>query len=180
MVAAAALALFVWKDLSAPSPAEVARASSQVTRAAARQHFDATPLVVSNDRSMVSRSATRYMQAPVQVPEFSTDDVRLIGWQPTQLDGRQSATFIFDVLLSGRLHRVNLHAVNLDHVDLSSQQRVVVGSVPLWIDHAYGYHTVTFEGPRNLGYVFSSNMNVDALVSLVAHSDLVALVDRQR
>jgi len=92
-LAVAALALFIWTDLNPQSEATTAK-SSQVTRDAARQHLLDKPLIVGHDRPTVGRSATNFLEQPVQAPRFASSNVHFLGWTPAQLAGKQSANFV--------------------------------------------------------------------------------------
>ena len=174
-VAAAALALFVWSDLVAPpQDAPVARKSSQVTQDVARQHLREAPLFVSNDRGTVGRGAADFLNTDVRAPRFSSQEVKLLGWTPAQLGGKQSATFVYEVTNQTGRHRVHAHAVALADIDFRSQTKLVIEGAELWVDGAYGFNTVTYH-PRDgrLAYVFSSDMGLDALVAMVTRTDTV-------
>tara|TARA_R110002096_G_scaffold171490_8_gene344628 strand:- start:25938 stop:26771 length:834 start_codon:yes stop_codon:yes gene_type:complete len=174
-VAAAALALFVWSDLVAPQQdAPVARKSSQVTQDVARQHLREAPLFVSNDRGTVGRGAADFLNTDVRAPRFSSQEVKLLGWTPAQLGGKQSATFVYEVTNQTGRHRVHAHAVALADIDFRSQTKLVIEGAELWVDGAYGFNTVTYH-PRDgrLAYVFSSDMGLDALVAMVTRTDTV-------
>jgi anti-sigma factor RsiW len=175
-VAAAALALFAWSDLVAPqkeAPAQVAK-SSQVTKDVARQHLREAPLFVSNDRGTVGRGAADFLNTDVRAPRFSSQEVKLLGWTPAQLGGKQSATFVYEVTNRTGRHRVHAHAVALADIDFRSQTRLVIDGAELWVDGAYGFNTVTYH-PRDgrLAYVFSSDMGLDALTAMVTRTDTV-------
>ncbi len=176
VLAAAALALFVWSDLIAPQeqPTPPVAKSSQVTQDVARQHLREAPLFVSDDRGAVGRGAAEFLKTHVRAPRFSSQEVKLLGWTPAQLGGNQSATFVYEVTNQTGRHRVHAHAVALADIDLRSQSKVVIDGAELWVDGAYGFNTVTYH-PRDgrLAYVFSSDMGLDALVAMVTHSDTV-------
>lgn len=173
-LAAAALLLFVWTDFVSHGAAETTANSSQVTRDVARQHLKEAPLFVSNDRRTVGRGAAEFLETPVRAPQFSGQEVKLLGWTPAQLDGKQSATFVYEVANQTGRHRVHAHAVALADIDLRSQTKLLIDGAELWIDGAYGFNTVTYH-PRDgrLAYVFSSDMSVDALVAMVTRTDTV-------
>ena len=172
-LAAAALVLFVWTDLNAGRTEAKVQRSAQVVRDAARQHLRETPLFVSGDRQMVGQGAASFLEAPVSPPRFWSPEVRLLGWTPAQLDGRRSATFVYEVIDRAGRHRVHAHAVELDDIDLSSQKKFTFDGGTLWIASAYGYNTVTYAGEQHVGYVFSSDLPLEALVDLVAKTDIV-------
>lgn len=175
VLAAAALALFVWTDLVAPQETVAsATKSSQVTQDVARQHLREAPLFVSNDRGTVGRGAADFLNTPVRAPRFSSQEVKLLGWTPAQLGGKQSATFVYEVTNQTGRHRVHAHAVGVADIDLRSQSRLVIDGAELWVDAAYGFNTVTYH-PRDsrLAYVFSSDMSLDALVAMVTRTDTV-------
>ncbi|MCP4443908.1 MAG: zf-HC2 domain-containing protein [Myxococcales bacterium] len=173
--AAAALLLFAWTTFLPTGSAEIAVAhSSQVTQDVARQHLREAPLFVSNDRGDVGRGAADFLNTPVRAPQFSSQAVKLLGWTPAQLGGKQSATFVYEVTDQTGRHKVHAHAVALEDIDLRSQSRLVIHGAELWIDEAYGFNTVTYH-PKNrrLAYVFSSDMSVNALVAMVTRTDTV-------
>ncbi len=176
-VAAAALVLFLWTSFIPGKHKVPVAKSSQVTQDVARQHLRETPLFVSNDRRTVGRGAADFLNTPVRAPRFSSQGVKLLGWTPAQLGGKQSATFVYEVTNQTGRHRVHAHAVALANVDLQSQSRIVIDGAELWVDGAYGFNTVTYH-PQNsrLAYVFSSDMSVDALVAMVTRSDTVNML----
>lgn len=181
VAAAAALMLFLWTDFQT---AEVpAVNSSQVTKDAARQHINESPLVVIGDRSAITRSAARFMDAPVVAPRFSSTEIRLLGWKPGQLNGKQSANFVYEVPRRTGKHQVSVHAVarhDLHERSLSGQKRLEFDGAILWIDSAYGFNTVTYKGVHGVAYVFSSDMKLEELVHLVTNSDIINMLDQER
>ncbi len=177
-LAVAALTLFIWNDLSAQSETDVAK-TSHVTQAAARQHLLNKPFYVSNDRTSVGRSATSYLTHPVQAPRFSSTKVRLLGWTPAQLGGKQSATFVYEVVDRKGRHQVNVHAVKRSEIDVGGQIKLKIGDAELFIDDALGFTTVTYAGSPSLAYVFSSDMSAEALVDLVTNTDLVNILSQR-
>ena len=178
-LAVAALTLFIWTDLNTQSaPATVQ--TSQVTRDAARQHLFEKPLMVGTDHTTVGRSATNYLNQPVQAPRFSSTKVRLLGWMPTQLAGKQSATFVYEVTDRKGRHQVNVHAVKRNEIDLSSQTTIELdGGAKLSVDSALGFTTVTYAGSQPLAYVFSSDMSAEALLGLVTNADVANMLTRR-
>ena len=169
-VAAAALVLFIWSDLVHTDQAQHVVATSapgQVTRDAARQHLQQTPLLVS-DRN-----------TPVGAPQFSSQKVKLLGWTPGRLQGKQnlqpqeSATFVYEVRNTTGSYRVHAQVVALSRLDLRTQTKLVVGGTELWVDSALGFNTVTYISKGGLAYVFSSDMSVQALVAVVTHTDIM-------
>ena len=122
---------------------------------------------------MVGQGAASFLDAPVSPPRFWSPEVRLLGWTPAQLNGRRSATFVYEVIDRAGRHRVHAHAVELDDIDLSSQKKFTFDGGTLWIDSAYGFNTVTYAGGHHVGYVFSSDLPLEALVDLVAKTDIV-------
>jgi hypothetical protein len=173
----AALTLFVWTDLQSQK-APVAK-SSQVTRDVARQHLQEKPLFVAGDRGSVDRSAASYLDYPVNAPRFSSTKVRLLGWTPAQLGGKQSATFVYEVIDRRGRHEMNVHAVKRSEIDVSAQAKLNMDGAELWIDNAYGFNTVTYAGSESLAYVFSSDMAADALIDLVTNTDLVNMLSQR-
>ncbi len=174
-LAVAALALFIWSDLSAQEES-ISTQTSQVTRDAARQHLLDKPLFVGTDRKSVGRSATSYLNAPVQAPRFSSTRVRLLGWTPAQLGGKQSATFVYEIIDRKGRHLMNVHAVKRREINVDGQTKLNVGGSELSIDSALGFTTVTYVGSQELAYVFSSDMTADALVDLVTNTDIVNML----
>ncbi len=174
-VAAAALALFIWSDLVRTDSGQhvvgqhavATSAPGQVTRDAARQHLQQTPLFVS-DRN-----------TPVGAPQFSSQKVKLLGWTPARLQGKQnlqpeeSATFVYEVRNATGLYRVHAQVVALSRLDLRTQTKLIVGGTQLWVDSALGYNTVTYISKSRLAYVFSSDMSVQALVAVVTRTDIM-------
>jgi hypothetical protein len=171
-VAVAALALFIWTDLN-PQTEVTSVPSSQVTHDAARQHLQERPLIVSNDRKVMGRSATDYLNQPVQAPRFASNKVHLMGWTPAQLAGKQSAAFVYEVIDRKGRHRVNVHAVKRSDIDLSSHRKLKIAGAELSVDRALGFTTVTYAGPGELVYVFSSDMTAESLMYLVTNTDIV-------
>lgn len=181
LMAAAALSLFIWTDLRGPRATSLSsqhNPSTQVIRDAARQHLRDKPLFVSSDRQMVGEGAASFLETPISPPRFWSPKVRLLGWTPAQLDGRRSATFVYEVIDNAGRHRVHAHAVELADVDLNSQKRFDFDGGTLWIDSAYGFNTVTYAGGQRVGYVFSSDLPLEALVDLVAKTDIVNTLSR--
>lgn len=177
-LAASALALFVWTDLVG-SPENARAQSSQVTRDAARHHLQESPLFVSSDRRTVGRSAANYLDHPVQAPRFSSTEVRLLGWTPVQLGGKQSATFVYEAIDRRGRHKINVHPIRRSEIDVSSQVKLTHDGAELWVDSAFGFNTVTYAGSTSTAYVFSSDMAAEALVNLVINSDIVNVVSHQ-
>ncbi len=177
VLAAAALALFVWGDLvrtdivrtdHAQQEVATTTAPGQVTREAARQHLQKAPLFVGD------------MNTAVRAPQFSSQEVKLLGWTAARLHGKQSlqpeesATFVYEVRDATGLHRVHAQALALTRLDLRSQTKLIVGGTELWVDSALGFNTVTYISKgRRLAYVFSSDMSVQALVAVVTHTDIM-------
>lgn len=178
-VAVAALALFVWNDLN-PQSQDLRAQSSQVTRDAARHHLQDQPLFVSSDRGSIAQSAATYLEQPVQAPRFSSTQVRLLGWTPVQLDGKQSATFVYEVMNQQGRHKMNVHAVKRSDIDVRSQSKLRIDGAELWIDSAMGFNTVTYVGSQSLAYVFSSGMSTESLVDLVTNTDIVNMLNQRR
>ena len=176
-LAVAALALFMWTDLHSQAEGTQAQ-SSQVTRDAARHHLREKALFVSGDRTSVGRSAASYLDYPVQAPRFSSSKVRLLGWTPAQLGGKQSVTFVYEVIDRRGRHEMNVHAVKRSEIDVSSQIKLKLDGAELWVDSAFGFNTVTYAGSQSIAYVFSSDMTTDALVDLVTDTDIVNMLSR--
>jgi anti-sigma factor RsiW len=176
-LAVAALALFIWTDINSRSEAPVAQ-SSQVTRDAARQHLQEKPLLVAGDRGSVGRSAASYLNQPVSAPRFSSTKVRLLGWTPAQLGGKQSATFVYEVIDRTGRHEMNVHAVKRSEIDVSTQVKLNLDGAELWTDSAFGFNTVTYAGSETIAYVFSSDMSASALIDLVTNTDIVNMLQR--
>lgn len=181
-LAVAALALFIYTDINARSeaPAATVAESSQVTRDAARQHLQERPLMVAGDRGSVARSAASYLNHPVSAPRFSSTKVRLLGWTPAQLGGKQSATFVYEVIDRTGRHEMNVHAVKRSEIDVSKQAKLKLdGGAELWADSAFGFNTVTYVGTDSIAYVFSSDMSARALVDLVTNTDIVNVLSQR-
>lgn len=178
VVAACALALFSYRELK--GPATIA-GESAITRDAARKHFIESPMVVSDDRGMVARSAGNFLSTPVRPPRFSHQGVSLLGWEPGHLDGRQAATFVYELARhrTGR-HRVNVHVLGAHDLDLSAQTKRVIEGRELWIDEALGMNTVTYRSDGTIAYVFTSDMALDELLQLVTQTDILMVLDDQR
>ena len=177
-VAVAALALFIWTDLN-PEQVAATPESSQVTRDAARQHLQEKPLFVGHDRNTVGRSATDYMEHPVQAPRFSSTKVRYLGWTPARLAGKQSATFVYEITDRKGRHQVNVHAVKRNEIDLSSQMKLEVSGAALFVDSHLGFTTVTYASSQPLAYVFSSDMSAEALIDLVTNTDTLNMLSQR-
>jgi len=176
VLAAAALALFIWNEGLSNSSTDAVAKSSQVTRDAARQHFRETPLFVSNDRGSVGRGAADFLNTPVHAPRFYSSNIKLIGWTPTQIGGRQSATFVYEFVNQTGRHRVHVQTVDVAYVNLNSQRQQTIDGTKLWVDSAYGFNAVTYASADRLAYIFSSDISVDALIELVSSTDTVNTV----
>lgn len=171
-LAAAALLLFVWSDLRTPDsgPAQ----SSQVTRDTARQHFQDTPFFVSNDPGSVGRSAGNYLNRRVAPPRFSSQQqVRLLGWTPASVNGKQSATIVYEIVNRTGRHEMRVNLVPSQSLDLASHHKSSFNGTNYWVDSAYGVQTVTVLAGESIAYVFSSDLSVKALVGLVTQTDIV-------
>jgi anti-sigma factor RsiW len=177
-LAVAALALFIWTDLS-PQPEVTTVQSSLVTQDAARQHLQEKPLIIGNDRSTMGRSATDYLRQPVQAPRFASTEVQLKGWSPAQLAGKPVATFVYEVTDRKGLHRVNVHVVKRGELDLSSHRKLKIGGAELSVASALGFTTVTYAGSGPLAYVFSSDMTAESLMYLVTNTDIVNTISQR-
>lgn len=177
-LAVAALSLFIWTDLNQPTETATTQ-TGQVTRDAARQHLLDKPLFIGNDRTSVGRGATDYLNLPVQAPRFSSTKVRLLGWTPAQLAGKQSATFVYEVVDRKGRHQVNVHAVKRSEIDISSQITLEVSGAKLAVDSALGFTTVTYAGSEGLAYVFSSDMSAEELIVLVTNTDIFNMLTRR-
>ena len=172
-IATAALALFAWGQWQQQTASTTqAVASSQVTRDVARLHLRESPLFVTNDRNTVGRGAAEFLEIPVEAPQFSSRGVKLVGWTPAQVNGKQSATFVYEVANATGRHRVHVHAVALADIDLRSQTKLELDGAVLWVDSAYGFNTVTYAGRGRLAYVFSSDMSIEDLAAMVVRTDI--------
>ena len=175
-LAVAALAIFVWTDLVAPeSKGELT--SSEITQDAARKQLRDNPLFLSSgDRLSVGRSAASYLDRPVQLPRFTSTKIRLLGWMPAQLGGRQSVTFVYEVIDKTGRHEMNVHAIDLSQVKLGAQNKRRIDGADLWVDSAFGFNTVTYAESESFAYVFSSDLSVPALVDMVTNTDIVNML----
>lgn len=179
VAAAAALFLFVFAGPLAPAAEHAATEPAaepqpeRVAHEAVRQRFRASPVMVPGNRGEVSRSAAQYLRVPVRPPSFGRDDVDLLGWQPSNLRGRQAALFLYQVEGPSGRHQVNVHVLDARNLDLRSQDRVRVGARELWIDRPFGFSSVSFRDTGGIGYVFTSDMPSAELVALVAESDIL-------
>ena len=172
VLAAAALVLFMWSDLQSSDTAQPQ--SSQVTRDTARQHFQDTPLFVSGDPSTVGRGAGQYLNRSVAPPQFSTQQkVRLLGWTPSSVNGKQSATIVYEVVNRTGRHEMRVNLVPRQSLDLLSQRKLTLAGSSYWVDSAYGVQTVTVDAGESIAYVFSSDLSIEVLLSLVTQTDIV-------
>ncbi len=178
-LAVAALALFVWSDLAASEEGQVAK-SSQVTQDAARQHFQESPLFVSEDRSSIGRGAAGYLRTPVSAPRFATQNVRFLGWTPSQLGGKQSVAFVYEVVNRTGRHEVRVNAAALDSLQLQSAEMKSANGFEYWTDTAYGFQTVTVKRGETIAYVFSSDLSLSSLLGLVTNTDIVNSLERSQ
>jgi anti-sigma factor RsiW len=178
-LAAAALVLFIWSDLNPTTTTTTTTTTALITEEAARHHLQEQPLFVSGDRGTVTQGAASFLNTSVQAPRFSSPEVRLLGWTPAQLGGKQSAAFVYEVLDQTGRHVVKVHAVKRSEVDVSGQQRLVLHGAELWVDAAYGFNTVTYIGSASVAYVFTSDINPRELVGLVTETDIVNVLSGQ-
>ena len=123
-------------------------------------------------RSTVSEQVADYFQAAVTVPRWRDGNVMIRGWRPTQLSGMAAAELQYLARLDGESHPLTLHMVAARNLNLKGRSTVRVGSTQVWVDRAYGYSVVLFRSKQGIGYVFSSELDSQRLVSLVAGSSL--------
>ncbi len=171
--ATAALALFMWSNLT-DGAGEPTSKSSQVAKDVARQHLQEAPIFVSNDRAVVGQNARQYLKRDIRAPHFPSQEVKLLGWMPSKLGGKQVASFIYEVRNQTGLHRVHAHAVEIGDINFRSQKKLIVDGLQFWVDGAYGFNTVTYHPVDSpVAYVFSSDIGLDALVAMVTRTDIV-------
>lgn len=176
-LAAAALLLFVWSEVRAPSTP--AAPSRRVSRDAAREHLQGSPLFVSQDRASVRQGAARYLAQPVRTPQFFSKEIRLLGWTPGRLAGKPSAVFVYQLRDRSGLHRINVHLVDRSVLDIESLTPVRASGIELRATSAFGLQTVIFAGSGDVAYVFTSDLPLDRLATLAAQSDVVNVLDNR-
>jgi hypothetical protein len=172
--AAAALALFAASEVA---PRQTMQAEAPTVRQVVRDRFDDTPLWGGSPRE-ISLAAEEYLRMPLSPPRFSTVDASLKGWRPRQIDGRLAAMLVYDVSRpGGQRHQITVHVLNARDLDLHGRERRVVSGKELWVASPLGVSTVSYKDRYGIGYVFSSDIDMDDLMSLVVSSDLLYKVN---
>ena len=113
---------------------------------------------------------------PCELPQFRNVDATLRGFQPTQLSGRPAALLNYDIRIAGRSYRVALFVVNAHKLDLRTRESVTVGNRVLsLLEHSdrRERRAIAYRSARDIGYVFVSDMDEDALIDVVANSGLL-------
>jgi anti-sigma factor RsiW len=178
--AAAALALgfFIYSELRGVLPTPQGK-GAPIALAQERHTVPRAPMVVSNDRGQIARSAGEFLQAPVQPPRFPHEPVNLLGWEPGHFNGRTAATFVYELRRPLENRRVHVHAFAAENLDLSTHKRHTIDGRELWTDRSFGMNTVTYKSASDVAYVFASEMEASELLRLVGQSDVLRMLDRR-
>ncbi len=171
VAAAAALAVFV----VAPGSS---RNEDLVTHAAVQQHLRQPPIEVQG--AAVSPWLHEHFRPSIEVPRFSSSDIRLKGARLSHLRGLDAAQLFYEVESFGRLHEVQAHIIDASNLAFRGSRRQVIDGRELWIDGQLGLSVVAYKAPDGIGYVFtSSDMDERQLVDLVGSSDLLLRVNER-
>jgi hypothetical protein len=134
-----------------------------------------TPVAVSSggSRPELWQAAQEYTRLPVRPPRFLQDNVRLRGFEPGWLLGQRAALFVYEIHGPMGRHRIHVHTLDARDLDLRSRDRREVAGREIWVSRALGLSSVTFKDETGVGYVISSDLELDQLVDLVSRSDLL-------
>jgi anti-sigma factor RsiW len=175
IAAAAALALFVFQETRAISPAP-----SPVVQEVVQQRMGTSlPVMQTGTRPELSRAAQEYTRIPVRPPRFDGSGADLRGFQRAQVQGRDAAVFVYEISTPVGIHTVYVHTLDARDLDLRSPDRRVIDGREIWVAQPRGFSTVSYKDELGVGYVFSSDMEPDDLVALVLRSDLLFLVSER-
>ena len=177
LAAAAALVVFALSQLG---PGGAGRSTeSPAVRQAVRDRFSELDLRGGSPQE-ISVAAEEYLRLPLSPPHFVSRGAQLKGWQPRELNGRLAAMLFYEVPgPHGQRHVVTVHVLNARDMDLRGTARRKVGSKVVWVARPLGVSTVSYKDPTGIGYVISSDMNLDRLVGLVVKSDLLYKLNEQ-
>lgn len=197
VAAAAALVFFVTDTMTSPEAAdasgdEVAAVTVQKrdfaptpaptpTRVRTRQPVEPTPVLevphipdsyAAADERLIQRAAREYTGVPLLLPQFSNVDATLVGFEPTELSDRRAAMFKYEVRVDGKTYLMALYALYAGDLDLRAKQSVTVGQRELSVLEHASRRAIALR-TQNIGYVFVSNMDQDALIDVIANCGLL-------
>ena len=183
-IAVAALTLFTVSTVKQPGRTQN---SGMATAAIKEQATIPVSMLRRGTRPELSRAAQQYVRMPVRPPRFNqsaapsakpNEDLR--GYLQSQLNGRVAALFVYEISTNYGLKRVFVHTLDARNVDLKTDDKRMIGDKELWLTQKQGFSTVAYTDETGVGYVFSSKMDGQNLVGLVAKSDLINLVESQQ
>lgn len=174
LAAAAAIAVFVVGLQPPPAPA-----TQPVAKEVVRQHTRSRPLEVQG------AGTGRWLRenfAPIDPPQFATQNVALLGARLTAINGHDAAQLQY--LVSQGANQFTLTAVviaDLGPDDLRGGQPIKVGNRVLHVYDVDGMPTISYVDEHRMGYTFASQrLSAQELLELVVSSDLIGRASQGR
>ena len=101
------------------------------------------------------------------------------GWEPLRPRNPTSALLVSEVPNDADTYRLEVQTLDARNLDKSNTERRVVRGTEVWVATRFGVNGVSYTDENGDGYVFSSQMDMDALIDLVVRSDLVDRVNQR-
>ncbi|MCG8419984.1 MAG: zf-HC2 domain-containing protein [Proteobacteria bacterium] len=172
LAAAAALILFV-VSVQGDHP----RPETTVD-AAVKRHMRRLPIEVRG--AAVGDWADRHLRQRVHLPRFNNPETTLRGARLSHLNGRDALQIYYDVSIAYRNFEISALLLDASDIDLRTGRRHVVAGRELWVGQSMGYNVVAHKDKRGIGYVFTSEMNVEDLLRIVANTDVLLSIPEGR
>jgi len=175
LAAAAALVLFMVRT-GQPTDVPTTRAGEAlVAPRMATPHPQAMPVVARTVAAEAEQPPAfdRYFASPITPPRFAAQSVRLDGWRPARLRGYEAIELQYTIVTESGAHQLTVHILDARNIDVSGQRRVATAGHVMWVDRPLGFTAISYQDRSGVGYVFTSDMAEDELMTLVMSSDLL-------
>lgn len=171
--AAAALVLFVSQKTPGKdgNMSAATAAAAEVGTEAVKSHIRRPPLEVQG--AAVNPWIRENFLPRVAVPKFRSPSVDLLGARLSHLRGRDAAQLFYKVRIGARQFDVQAHILDAKDLVFRAPARRRVAGLDMWVDRRFGYNIVKFKDRNGIAYVFTSDMDAQALINLLLRSDLL-------